>query len=409
MDGFRAPSAGDFSSYEGLVGHQGDHLSSCGQWGAGQCSNTQGFDEGLLLLPMLEVVPQLAQFFDGKMAQAQRGMQLISGKIHETSAEYTRTDESNAADLRKLYPVAFGGGALGGLGIGDLPGAGLVGNFTDEAVQFKEPPSAEEDQAHALTLAMLTVKKSPDVKMANHLFQWCTGESLYDLIVTPILGEFGRLRYLADAYDELGDGLYTVAGTLRKASWKLGSEWKGDTASAFDQYLFMWTMGIGGIGDAAKDVSKAFKIGYDTMIPLARAAVKAIIDLVEKEIKDLAEQAGEMLAGDAAVEAVGGGPEDPVADVVAVGFSIYKLYKIYKIVRAIINSIGIIITTFHAIEAAVKDIEKAVQSIWSAITAPMPSIGSLIDQVEQRGFDFEKNGGWSPVLGAGRIAMLPSA
>jgi hypothetical protein len=32
MDGFRAPSAGDFGSYEGLVGHQGDHLARLGQW-----------------------------------------------------------------------------------------------------------------------------------------------------------------------------------------------------------------------------------------------------------------------------------------------------------------------------------------------------------------------------------------
>ncbi|SEL66974.1 hypothetical protein [Streptacidiphilus jiangxiensis] len=409
MDGFRAPSAGDFGSYEGLVGHQSDHLARLGQWSSGQCSNTQGFDEGLLLLPMLAVVPELGQFFDGKLAQATRGMHLIAGKVHETSAEYTRTDQDNAAGLRSLYPSAFSGGTFGNYGIGDIPGAGAVANFTDEPVEPKEPASAQEDEAKGIKHALLLVRQQTELKFANTLFQWCTGQSLYELLLTPLLGDFGRLRYLSDAYGELSDGLYTVAGTLRKGSWKLGSEWQGATANAFDQYLFMWTMGIGGIGDAAKDAAEAYKIGYDTTVRLARMALKQINQLVKDEIAQLATQAEEMLAGDAAVEAVGGGPEDPVADVVAAGFSIYKLYKIYKIVHRIITGINAIITIFRAIEAAVKDIETAVHKIMAAIDSPMPSIGSLIDQVEQRGFDFEKNGGWSPVLGAGRIAMLPAA
>jgi hypothetical protein len=39
---------------------------------------------------------------------------------------------------------------------------------------------------------------------------------------------------------------------------------------------------------------------------------------------------------------------------------------------------------------------------WRA--SPRPRIGLV---VEQRGFEFEKGGGWSPVMGASRIALLP--
>jgi hypothetical protein len=38
----------------------------------------------------------------------------------------------------------------------------------------------------------------------------------------------------------------------------------------------------------------------------------------------------------------------------------------------------------------------------------MPTLGSLVNDVEQRGFDFEK-GAWDPTLGAVRVGMLPSA
>jgi hypothetical protein len=33
----------------------------------------------------------------------------------------------------------------------------------------------------------------------------------------------------------------------------------------------------------------------------------------------------------------------------------------------------------------------------------------MIQDVEQRGFEFEKNSGWDPLLGVGRIVLLPSA
>jgi hypothetical protein len=50
-----------------------------------------------------------------------------------------------------------------------------------------------------------------------------------------------------------------------------------------------------------------------------------------------------------------------------------------------------------------------VNAMLAALNAPLPTVGSLIDDVEQKGFTFEQGGGWSPTLGAARLAMLPSA
>jgi hypothetical protein len=73
----------------------------------------------------------------------------------------------------------------------------------------------------------------------------------------------------------------------------------------------------GGVGDAAKLAAKASMDGYHVVIGLVWAVPSEIGQLMEDGIKKLAEQLAEMIAGDAAIEAVGLGPEDPVAGVVA--------------------------------------------------------------------------------------------
>jgi uncharacterized protein YukE len=248
-----------------------------------------------------------------------------------------------------------------------------------------------------------------ELKGANKVFQFCTGQSLVELLITPLFGEYGRLLYLHDAYDALGDAVYTVTGTLRKGSWTLGTEWTGDAATNFDSYLFQWTMGMGGVGDAAKEAAKVYKVGYEAVVLLVHRALKQINELINNEIKELAEQGAKMAAGDAAIEAVGLGPEDPLADIGAGIYTAYRLYEMYKIVKRIITVITVIEKIFEAISDAVEAIKKGVNEITAFIKSPPPSISSLVDQVEQNGFEFEKSGGWSTTVGAARIGLLPAA
>jgi hypothetical protein len=84
------------------------------------------------------------------------------------------------------------------------------------------------------------------------------------------------------------------------------------------------------------------------------------------------------------------------------------MYQIYKIVRIIITVITEIQKVFDEISKAIKKIEEENKKIHDFMSSP-PSLGSLINDVEQRGFEFEKNSGWNAGVGAARIAMLPSA
>lgn len=406
MTGFTAPPQQDFHSYANLTTKQGGHLDTLVQWSGSQCADTGGLD-GLLLLPLLEIVPSVSHFFSGKLSQCRRGMDVIADKVRRTSDAYTSTDRATAADLRGIYPHSYANFPA----VAEIPGASHLGDFTDEDVTLKEPTSAEDDTAKNIHHQLLALGRNSELKGADKLFQFCTGQSLVELLLTPLVGEYGRLRYLHDAYDALGDAAYTVAGTLRKGSWKLGGEWKGDTGTAFDEYLFRWTMGIGGVGDAAKIAAKAYLDGYEAIVGLVYAALREIDELIKNEIKQLAEEAAKMAAGDAAIEAVGLGPEDPLADVGAGIYTAYRMYKIYKIVRTIVSIIMTIEKIFEAISKAVDTIRSDVQKVADFISSPssLPSVGSLVDDVEQRGFEFEKGGGWSPAVGASRIAMLPAA
>jgi uncharacterized protein YukE len=405
MTGFKTPPLGDFHTYAGLMTTQGGHLSTLNQWCGHQCSETTGLD-GLLTL-VRPVVPELSGYFTEKLGQCVRGMALVSSKIQQTSAEYAGTDQDIAAQLAKIYPAPI----TGFPDIGAIPGASLVGNFTDQDVTLTEPASGADDTAKNIGHQLMIIRQgfsAGPLATAEKVFKYFTGQSLVGLLLEPLAGQYGQLLYLHDAYDQLGDGLYTVAGTIRKGSWGLAQEWTGSAATAFDSYLFSWSMGVGGLGDAAKVVAKLYKDGYDAVVLLVQAALREMDSLINNVLPKLAEDGGSMVEGDAAIEAVGGGPEDPVADVVAGVFTAYKMYEIYKDISLAITIINAVETVFTSIQKAIKGIESGVQAVIKMINSPMPTLGSLVNDVEQRGFDFEK-GAWDPTLGAVRVGMLPSA
>ncbi|MGW1914524.1 hypothetical protein ACWCQS_28285 [Streptomyces sp. NPDC002076] len=402
MADLRTPTQGDFHAYADLVKTQGDHLGTLVAWSSNECAKADGFDG--LLTPLRPLVPHVSAFLHGKFAQCQRGMGLIDGKIRRTSAVYTETDHNVAMRLRNIYPQASSHFP----DLGAMPGLHRVGDFKDEDVELKELDSAEEDTAKNIHLQLWTLRNGSELRGADRVFKFCTGQSLVELLITPPSGQYGRLLYLHKAYDELAEAAYTVTGTLRKGSWTLGTEWTGEAATAFDSYLFKWTMGMGGVGDAAKEAAKFYKVGYDAIMLLVRQALGEINRLVNDEIAKLATEGEEMVAGDATIEAVGLGPEDPLADAVAGIFTADKLYNMYKWVKRIITAITVIQETFAKISDAVEAINKGVRQAVDFINDP-PSVSSLIDQVEQRGFAFEKSDAWNATLGAARIALLPAA
>jgi hypothetical protein len=433
-DGFTAPPKKDFDDFAGLMDKQSGHFGELDTWAGKECAEASDLD-GVLVLPVALVAPKIAALFTGKLSQCQAGMTSVAGKARETGKDYASTDHANAASFAGIY-----GQPLPGFpDISTVPGLEHLGDFTDEDVELKEPDPAGDDTAKNINLQLAVLGFGTDpgaagiqggvgldnkvggvplspfkgignfsghiLAMGDRIFQYFTGQSLVELIIRPITGNYGRLKFLQEAYDQLGDGIYTVAGTMRKGSVRLGGEWHGQAATGFDSLMFRWSMGSGGVGDAAKIMSHVYRDGYYTICVLIQAALQAITRLVNEEIKQLVETA----AGDAAIETIGGGPEDPIADIVA---GIWTAYKIYKIIRAVITAVQAILAIFEKIKAAVQKFTDDLQAVIKAFQGGIDVneiVGSLIDDVKQRGFEFEKNGGWDPKLGAARVALLPSS
>jgi uncharacterized protein YukE len=399
--GFNVPPTADFQAYSKLVDQQGSHLSAMATWSGKECSAVDGLDG--LLDPLRGLVPKIGSYFQSKFDHCQSGMSGVSQKVTQARTAYADTDKQAEANLKNAYPTPIPGFQV----VSYLPG---LGSFDDTAVSLQEPDSAGDDTSKNIKLQLKLASGKlvgGELKGAATLFRFFTGQDLIELLFQPIFGEWGRLKYLEQSYEQLSAAAYTVAGTLRKGTWQLGSEWQGDAGTAFDSYLFRWSMGIGGLGDAAKVAAKLYTDGYAAVCVLVFAAIKAINDLLENGVQQLAEEAATILGGDAAIETVGGGPEDPVADVGAIVLDIWEMYKIYKTIRTIISVISTIETIFHDISAAITKIESDAEAVERFFTSPLPSLRDITNYEEQKVATFENNPGWNPELGALRIGLLP--
>jgi hypothetical protein len=195
-----------------------------------------------------------------------------------------------------------------------------------------------------------------------------------------------------------------VAGNLRRGTYKMAPQWNGDAATEFESWMFRWHMGIGGLGDLAKVASNVFRDGYLTVSVLVQGVLDAIGAFINHELKKLLEVA----AGTAAIEAVGGGPEDPVADVVAIGWDAWKIYQAlsYAItaIHAIVKLIGGLI---DAVKKLSKDINDLIALIRDGSKNPGDVARTMLDHGLNKGLEVEKDQFWDPRFGATRIALLP--
>lgn len=101
-----------------------------------------------------------------------------------------------------------------------------------------EPQSAEHDTAADIQHQLETIRgkflMGGVLATAEKVFRFFTGQDLVGLLLDPLVGQYGRLRYLHDAYAELASGTYTVAAPVRKGSWALADRWTGQAATNFD-------------------------------------------------------------------------------------------------------------------------------------------------------------------------------
>lgn len=387
------PPKAHFTGCADLVRRQGGHLAAARHFLDTYCAKTDG------LTNMLSVaagpLQRLSNFLDGEYLRCVNGMGSTAQKITLTRDNYATTEVQNAATIKALYPGKIAG-------FPDLAKLPDYYNVDDADVKLDVP----EEPDDPITVHLILVGGA--VAAVQHVWAWVTGgDDLLARLITPITGEYGRLKYLQKAYDELADGTYTVAANLRKGTLSLASEWQGDAATAFDSYMFRWHMGIGGLGDVATMASKIIGDAHAAITLAVEAVLRAINTLIDHEMKQLAEKVAEIIAGDAAIELVGLGPEDPVADVVAGVWTADRMYEIYKLVKVCITVISGIMALIEKARELVSKLEDDLNNILQVLSKGV-DVGDLINDFETRGFEFEKNGGWNPAAGAARIALLPT-
>lgn len=386
------PPKAHFTGCADLVGKQGGHLTAARHFLDTYCAKTDGLEN--MLSVAVGPLHRLSTFLDGEYLRCVNGMGPTAQKIILTRDKYSTTEAQNAAAIQALYPGK----------ISRFPDLSKLPNYynVDDADVELDVPEEPDDP---ITVHLILVGGA--VAAVQHVWAWVTGgDDLLARLITPITGEYSRLKYLHKAYDKLADATYTIAANLRKGSLSLASEWQGDAATAFDSYMFRWHMGIGGLGDVATMASKILGDAHTAITLAVEAVLRAINSLIDHEVKALVEKVAEMLAGDAAIEVVGLGPEDPVADVVAGVWTADRMYEIYKLVKLCIVAINGIMVLIEKARKLVSKLEEDLNGILQALSKGV-DIGELINDFETRGFEFEKSDGWKPAAGAARIALLP--
>ena len=392
MSGFHAPPESEFDSLAGLLDAQRGHLGQLGNYAGTTCANTDGLAHALSFLQ--QPVVDLSTFMNNKYFDCQGGIGKVATDVRDTGHEYAKSDARAESFVRASYPAPLGA-------FQEISGGPSVGSYNDIDIELPEPDDAEDilkaNLDHVLS-ALGTIE---------HIWRWVTGgDSLLERLVTPIMGNYGRLQYLSQAYASLSDATYTVAGNLRRGTYKMAPQWNGEAATAFEFLMFRWHMGIGGLGDLDKVASQVLHDGYLTVAALVQAVLDAIGAFINHEGKKLVEAA----AGTAAIEAVGGGPEDPVADVVAVGWDAWKIYQAVSIAITAINEIiKLIGKLIDGVKELGQEIDEIKELISDAAEDPGQAAKDALDQGLNRAGEIEKDQFWNPKLGAARIAMLPSS
>lgn len=187
-----------------------------------------------------------------------------------------------------------------------------------------------------------------EVMAVDWVFQHIAGQSLVDMVIKPITGDFTKMRQNGDAWETIGDAMKQFSATMSgNAGIITENDWKGPSALAHKAYVDIgWKAGLAVEGQVAKLIAKGFFAVADGSEKLAAEALKLLKKLIDKLIE---------IAAKACVPVVGWAAE----------------------ATTIIDALDIANQIFSIIEM-IKDIVQKVQSMWQSIQ----DIGSQLAKIK---------------------------
>ncbi|MEU0877932.1 hypothetical protein ABZ345_04990 [Lentzea sp. NPDC005914] len=181
------------------------------------------------------------------------------------------------------------------------------------------------------------------VQAVNWVFEGVTGESLVSTIITPITGDWTKIRADGDAWRMVGNAMNDVSYNMTDAVGKVRQHWDGDAARAHEKYVALgWKAAL----FAEMGVAQLIAKGFDTVASGAEALGKQAARLLDYLVNKLLEAAATVWI--------------PLAGWIKAAEMVWNAYQIYRRVMDIIDTVKKLI-------ADVKSLFDAVGRVFSAI------------------------------------------
>ncbi|MET8759364.1 hypothetical protein [Lentzea sp. NPDC004782] len=215
------------------------------------------------------------------------------------------------------------------------------------ATTYRDPrpvaASLKQPEVNSASLNDVLADQGWGVQAVNWVFEAVTGESLVATIITPITGDWTKIRADGDAWRMVGNAMNDVSYNLTDAVGKVRAHWDGDAARAHEKYIALgWKAAL----FAEMGVTQLIAKGFDTVASGAEALGKQAARLLDYLVNKLLEAAATVWI--------------PLAGWIKAAEMVWNAYQIYRRVMDIID-------TVHKLIADVKSLFDAVGRVFSAI------------------------------------------
>jgi uncharacterized protein YukE len=353
-------------------------------YAGGTCATTEGLDG---VLDVLRNPIELASEANvAVLEKVKLGLRQTANDVWAVAAESQRTDADNAAAIESTFPAPP-------IPFPDYNGPSLTPHGYEN---HWEVDTLEEPSTDIQEYTEEGIDAGGFLGAVDWVWEQFTGKGLLEQIVRPIVGQPGRLAWLADAYEELGGAAYRVAWNLRSGTFNVAPHWNGPSGAAFELHMFRWHMGLGGLGDAYHLIATALRTLYEYVSD----AVTWVLDKIDRLIQKI----GEMIAKKA------GGPFGWVVSIVeAVTGDLWEdLQELVDDVRRIKDRID---EMRERIEEAKSDVETAkgtIELLLQTARDPGATLQEWVEDAYQENINFEGRENWEPnAASTARAALLP--
>jgi hypothetical protein len=393
-----AVNSNDLRAFAGKLGDASGHATVLSAYAGTYCTETAGMDGVMALIR--PIVTDLAEANGTVLNRISARLDTTAVELGAAADDYDAGDTTAADGFATTFP--------------DPPD--YFRTFPALEPPLLDLPAYEPNPAAPTYTATRYVPEDIDVDdwigQIEQAWQEAYGESLIGALVEPLIGDPGRLAYLAEAYTQLGTGTYQVAWNLRYGSYNLGQVWEGDAYDAFGAHMFKWHMGLGGLGDVHALFAKLFTTLRDTIVDGVEAARELINQLIDRIFrawlrKYLNEEIGYRTNPFGSLT---GDPCNPRV-IVFVVWTNDDMSEFLDAVNAVKERIEQLQRDVERLIDSVRAVLDSVEMLLSFLGHPFRNATDAVRQAAenaQRGvFEFESAEWYDPAVGAGRVLLLP--